>query len=207
MMRGRRSTAGGVSEGNGRDGPSGASSRGFSLSAGVDDAARVSDGSGSGVDEDPELLSSSAPAGVASDGLGSGNCADLFADFGDTSSARTASGVKSGIDAERRAAIDNDCSSNVTGDVRVGLVDGDVVSRGYGVGDGDGASTDLANGGGGGWDCPIGDGCLGHDSDASSRFVGDVVGASCSDCNGCRGGVGSLTPAMTFCPSGARVGG
>ena len=60
----------------------------------VGDADRRGGGSGSGVDADPELLPSSAPAGVAGDGFCSGNCAGLFTDFGDASRARTASGVR-----------------------------------------------------------------------------------------------------------------
>lgn len=76
------------------------------------------------VDAGSELLPSSAPAGVVGDGLGSGNCAGRFAYCGDASSARTASGVKSGIPVEGRAAVGNGRRGNTTGNVRGGLTDG-----------------------------------------------------------------------------------
>lgn len=91
----------------------------------------------------------------------------------DALNARTASGVKSGIPVEGRAAVVYGCRGKVTGGVRRGLADGDADGRGCGVADDGGASTDLADGGRGrGWDCPVGEGCLGHDSSTSGRDVG-----------------------------------
>lgn len=94
---------------------------------------------------------------------------------------------------EGRATVGNGCRGYATGDIRGGLADGDVIGRGCGITDGGGASTDLADGArGSGWDYFVGEGCLGRDSDASSRALGGVVGASCSGCSGGCGGVGGL---------------
>ena len=93
-----------------------ASSRGGPLFAGIADFFHGGGGDGSGVDADPELLPSSAPAGVAGDGHGSGNYAGLFADCDDAWSARTASGVKSGISVEGWSAVGNGCRGHVAGE-------------------------------------------------------------------------------------------
>ena len=108
--------------------------------------------------------------------------------------------MKSGILVERRAAVGSGCRDNVTGDVRGGVADGDVVGRGCGVADGGEASTDLAD------FCPVGQDCLGHDSDASSLGVAGVVGVSCRGCSGGCGGVGDLPPGVACRPPGAGVG-
>ena len=87
----------------------------------------------------PELLPSGTSAGVADEGLGIGNCTGRAADCGNASSARTASGVKSGIPLERRAAISDGVPGNVGGGGRRDLADGDVVDGGCGVADWGGA--------------------------------------------------------------------
>ena len=78
----------------------------FFPGAGV--AGRGGDGGGSDVDNVPDPLPSSATAGTGDDGLGSGNYAGLDADRDDDSSAKTASGVHSGVPAEGRAGVGKD---------------------------------------------------------------------------------------------------
>lgn len=132
--------------------------------------------------------------GIAGDGLASGNCAGLFVCCNGHLSARTASGVKSGIAVEGRAFIRNECRGKASGDVRRGLTDGALVGRVCSVADGGGASTDLADGGsGGGWDCPVG-GLFGWGSGASSCTVGGIAVVFCSDCSDSYRGVGGFPP-------------
>lgn len=135
-------------------------------------------------------LASSTSVGVAGGDFGSGTCARPLAECGDALSARTTSGVKSGIPVEGRVAVSNGCRGNITGDV---------VSRGCGVTDGGSASTDLADRSlDGGWDYLVGEGSFGRDSHASDRVVSDSGGASYNGCsNGC-GGVGGLPPGVGY---------
>lgn len=96
-----------------------------------------------------------------------------------------------------RAVVGNGCPGRVTGHVKGGLVKGDKVCRVCGVIDRGGACTDLADGDhGGGWDCLVGEGSIGRDSDISGRTVGGKAGASCSDCGGGCGSVGCLPPGL-----------
>ena len=159
------------------------------LSASVGDAVLGGSGGGSGFDAGPEPPPSGTPAGVAGEGLGSVNCAGLVADCGGILSTKTTSGVKSGTTVVGRASVGNGVLSNVTGDVRSGLVDGDAGVGSCGVANCGGLSTDLTDGGrDGGWDCPVGGGCLGRGSDTSGRAGGGVISTSCSGCGvGCEG--------------------
>lgn len=94
-------------------------------------------------------------------------------------SARTASGVKSAPPVDGRKVVDNSYHGIITGDIRGDLTGSGVVGRRCDVTDGGGASFDLADGdSGGGWDCPIGEGCLGRDSETPGRDVGGVVHAA-----------------------------
>ena len=109
------------------------------------------------------------------------------------------------MEASRRQAF----PGNVTDDVRGGLAESEVVGRGCGVANSGRASTDLANEGhGGGWDCSVGERCLGRDSDTSGRADGGMVGAFCRGCSsgGC-GGVEGLPPSVSCRPGGLGIRG
>ena len=170
-------------------------------------------GCDSGVDAGPEPLPACSALGVVGDVLGIGDCAGLFADCSDVSSAITASGVKSVIPVTGRASVISGCGGSVTGDGGGGLVDGAVVGDGCGVTYGGAVRVDLAGGGCcDGWHCPVGGSCLGHGSDATGRVVGDDVGVSCGgcdcDCVGVRGllpRVGGGPSSLECMPAGERA--
>ena len=118
------------------------------------------------------------PLGVVGGLRGSGSCARLGVDCGDVVIASTASSVKSGVPIEGGGGVGNGGWGSVPGDVGGGLADCDVVGKGCGAADGGGACIDLSGGGSGvGWDCSVGEGCLGRGSGTSVRVVGCNCGS------------------------------